>query len=97
MNLVPANSIQREISAASTSTNCLQRGMPCSLSKKVWGPSVGLLDRGWTYVASTIVPMGWLSACGIVQQIHPQMLLLPAPVGAQAPPETEVRRDMPLP
>eukprot|EP00971_Amphidinium_carterae_P061642 1220564-Amphidinium_carterae.1 len=41
--------------------------------------------------------MGWISACGLIQQAHRNMLLQPFPIGIAADGLEEIRRDLPLP
>jgi len=68
-----------------------------TFAQKVWGPDVGLPNLGWTHVAATVVPVGWISACGIVQQVHRNLLLMPRALSAALPADAEITRDNPLP
>ena len=49
------------------------------------------------YPALRFMPMGWQSACGLLQYFHRRLCLLPPPLGAGLDPSREIRRDMPLP
>eukprot|EP00971_Amphidinium_carterae_P267184 5300233-Amphidinium_carterae.1 len=45
---------------------------------------LGLSGAGSCYVASVVVSMGWISACGVVQHLRRNMLLAPLPMGGGA-------------
>ena len=49
------------------------------------------------YPALRVMPMGWQSACGLLQYFHRRLCFLPPPSGAGLDPNREIRRDMPLP
>ncbi|CAJ1445108.1 unnamed protein product, partial [Effrenium voratum] len=60
------------------------------------GSALGLQCR-WTYVAATVVPMGWINAVSLFQHLHRQVGMAPSPKGAGHPAEIEWRRDRPIP
>ena len=39
------------------------------LNRRIWGTDVGKA-RGWYYLASTVVPMGWSWAVEVIEHIH---------------------------
>ena len=49
------------------------------------------------YPALRVMPVGWQSACGLLQYFHGRLFFLPPPLGAGLDPSREIRRDMPLP
>ena len=49
------------------------------------------------YPALRVMPMGWQSACGLLQYFHRRLCFLRPPLGAGLDPSREIRRDMPLP
>ena len=49
------------------------------------------------WAASGVIPMGWLSACGLMQYLRRWLATLPPPRGAGLPRARELRRDMPAP
>ena len=55
------------------------------------------LGRGMTYLAASVIPMGWLNAVSLFQHLHRQIGMSEAPVGAGHPEESEWRRDRPIP
>ena len=52
-------------------------------------------DSSEVYLAATVMPMGWLSAVGILQHAHRRLATVISPQGL--PLSAEVRRDAPLP
>ena len=67
-----------------------------ALEKPVPGHVVGSKEE-WVYLTVKVLPMGWLSAVGVCQYLHRQMLVAPPPLGAGLPMTAELRRDKPLP
>eukprot|EP00438_Fugacium_kawagutii_P035486 Skav230564 [mRNA] locus=scaffold2372:215072:220645:- [translate_table: standard] len=63
----------------------------------VKGSVLGLDHRRTVYVASAVIPMGWLNAVSLFQHLHRQLGMSDEPVGAGFPPELEWRRDRPVP
>ena len=61
------------------------------------GYLVGLPHERETYVACSVIPMGWLSAVSLFQHIHRRLGFAERPLGAQHEPESEWRRDKRIP
>ena len=61
------------------------------------GYIAGLPHLEEVYLASAVIPMGWINAVGLFQHLHRQLGLCPLPQGAQHPEESEWRRDRPVP
>ena len=55
----------------------------------------GSSDCSEIFLAATVMPMGWLSAVGILQHAHRRLATLTSPTGL--PLQAEIRRDAPLP
>jgi len=53
--------------------------------------------KQWEYVASRVIPMGWIQAISLFQHLHRNLGMLQPPVGAGHPEELEWRRDRPVP
>ena len=53
--------------------------------------------KAWEYVASRVIPMGWIQAVSLFQHLHRQVGMLDPPNGAGHPQELEWRRDLPVP
>ena len=68
-----------------------------ALSKPIRRSLVGLEGDEPIYLASCVVPMGWISATGVIQHIHRLMLRQPIPRMSELPASDELRRDQPLP
>lgn len=49
------------------------------------------------WVAVAVLPMGWLSAVGVIQHVHRRILLPALPGAADLDPAAEVRRGLPFP
>ena len=49
------------------------------------------------WVSMNVLPMGWLSAVGLMQHAHRNIMLWPGPAGGNLSPEAETRRDRPQP
>ena len=49
------------------------------------------------YSGLLVMPMGWQSACGLLQYFQRRLWFLPPPLGARLDPSREIRRDMPQP
>ena len=78
----------------------------CFLLEPSWYP-----DRSWKAAAFEsalakepgvdpalrVMPMGWQSACCLLQYFHRRLCFLPPPLRAGLDPSREIRRDMPLP
>ena len=58
---------------------------------------VGLPGPGKVHLCSRVVPMGWISATGVIQHIHRRLLRLPWSEIQALPAASELRRDLPLP
>ena len=58
---------------------------------------VGLPGAGHIHVTSAVVPMGWISATGVIQHIHRRLLRCPRPLEPALETRLEIRRDAPLP
>ena len=56
-----------------------------------------LAKSRFVYPSVHVMPMGWKSACGLLQWYHRQWALSPSPVGAGLPAFREIRKDRPLP
>lgn len=63
------------------------------LDGKYYGKPTGEL---W-HLAARVPPMGWLSAVGVCQHLHRQLLLAKPPSGAGLPRTVELRKDRPFP
>ena len=61
------------------------------------GRIVGRPDRDQVYVASAVIPMGWINAVSLFQHLHRQAGLAREPCGAGRDPAKEWRRDKPVP
>jgi hypothetical protein len=66
-------------------------GKYLTLSKPVRGRVLGLKHNDWTWLTMNVVPMGWLSAVGVIQYLHRQLALRVAGL----PRQLELRRDRP--
>ena len=51
----------------------------------------------WEYVASRVIPMGWIQAVSLFQHLHRQIGMARQPEGAGHAAELEWRRDLPAP
>ena len=51
----------------------------------------------WEYVASRVIPMGWIQAVSLFQHLHRQVGMAEPPHGAGHPKHLEWRRDFPAP
>ena len=60
-----------------------------------WVPNLWAEES--VYPAVAVMAMGWMSSCGLLQQIHRKLCFLPKPMGAGLDPSREVRRDGPVP
>jgi hypothetical protein len=58
---------------------------------------LGLKGEGVTYLACSVIPMGWLSAVSLFQHIHRRMGICKFPEGAGHDQESEWRRDRKIP
>ena len=54
-------------------------------------------SKEWEYVASKVIPMGWIQAVSLFQHLHRQLGMAERPIGAGHPQEIEWRRDKPAP
>ena len=63
----------------------------------VQGKDIGLPSKGLVYLASAVIPMGWVNAVSLFQHLHRQLGISPVPAGAGLPQEMEWRRDCPVP
>ncbi|CAE7175988.1 hypothetical protein AK812_SmicGene26686 [Symbiodinium microadriaticum] len=61
------------------------------------GRIVGRPDVDMIYVASGVIPMGWLNAVSLFQHLHRRAGLMSQPSGAGLVPSQEWRRDRPVP
>ena len=61
------------------------------------GRLVGRPDCALAYVASAVIPMGWINAVSLFQHLHRRAGLAPVPRGAGLDPASEWRRDKPVP
>ncbi len=68
-----------------------------TFARPVHGRCVGQPGQSKVYVASTTVAMGWISATGVCQHIHRNMLRPQFSLSAGLPHEGEWRRDRPAP
>ncbi|CAK0812662.1 unnamed protein product, partial [Prorocentrum cordatum] len=68
-----------------------------ALSKKVSRSCLGLDGTGEVHVAAAVIPMGWVSATGIIQHIHRWLLREWLEGVPPLPEDRELRRDLPLP
>ncbi|CAK0842773.1 unnamed protein product, partial [Prorocentrum cordatum] len=68
-----------------------------ALSKKVSRSCLGLDGAGEVHVAAAVIPMGWVSATGIIQHIHRRLLREWLEGVPPLPEDRELRRDLPLP
>ena len=59
------------------------------------GHEIGLPHKPEVYLASAVIPMGWLSAVSLLQHLHRRLGLESPPVGAGLPRKDEMRRDRP--
>ena len=57
------------------------------------GALFGFKDGRKVKLTVNVVPMGWLSAVGVIQHLHRQLAMKTA----KSPREVELRRDAPLP
>ena len=64
---------------------------------QVPGSLVGLSEATMTYVAASVIPMGWINAVSLFQHLHRQLGLCNEPLGAGLPGDREWRRDRPIP
>ena len=64
-----------------------------AFSRPVPASSLGRSGQGEVWLASRAVPMGWVSACGVIQHIHRRLLQQPLAGLAPLPAGDEVRRD----
>lgn len=64
---------------------------------RVPGSLVGLTSNAMTYVAASVIPMGWINAVSLFQHLHRQLGLQKEPFGANLPEDREWRRDRPIP
>ena len=65
--------------------------------KPVRREASGLDGAGWVRLAVKVVPVGWISATGVMQDVHrrlPQLMHLGIP---SLPSDREIRRDWPVP
>ena len=71
------------------------------MNTKFTAAELGLSGRAEraVYLASTVVPMGWRNAMGLVQYLHRGMLVLGAgsPRCLALPLDREIRKDKPMP
>ena len=61
------------------------------------GHLVGSQDKEMEYVASRVIPMGWIQAVSLFQHLHRQLGMTQPPLGAGHPEELEWRRDRSVP
>ena len=52
---------------------------------------------GWGYLSIRVLPMGWISAVGLMQLMHRRILSAPPPDGAGLPTGAEITKSSPLP
>ena len=71
----------------------IDKPVPGSLSA-AFDPS--LANEPVVYPALRVMPMGWQSACGLLQYFH-RLCFLPPPLGAGLDPSKEIGRDIPSP
>ena len=60
------------------------------------GHLLGLQERE-VYLASSVIPIGWINAVSLFQHLHRQIGIEKPPVGAGHEPSREWRRDRPIP
>eukprot|EP00438_Fugacium_kawagutii_P024959 Skav213216 [mRNA] locus=scaffold2826:647978:650839:- [translate_table: standard] len=63
----------------------------------VKGSVVGMSHIPLVYVASAVIPMGWLNAVSLFQHLHRRLGMANKPIGSGFPQEIEWRRDRPVP
>ena len=61
------------------------------------GAYFGLDPTRLYHLAARVPPMGWVSAVGVCQHLHRQLLKTASPLGAGLPPPCELRKDRVLP
>ena len=61
------------------------------------GQLVGKEQGTMEYVASRVIPMGWIQAVSLFQHLHRSLGMVSEPSGAGHAPEKEWRRDRPVP
>ena len=61
------------------------------------GKEVGLPHLESVYLASAVIPMGWLNAVSLFQHLHRKLGISPVPAGAGLREEQEWRRDRAIP
>eukprot|EP00959_Pyramimonas_sp_CCMP1952_P263282 5505770-Pyramimonas_sp.AAC.1 len=64
--------------------------------RPVPGEVLGLGQKR-VYLATAVLPMGWVLSVLIFHHVHRRLGLLPAPHGALLPGDREWRRDRPVP
>ena len=55
------------------------------LSKPVRGSAIGRPEREWHWPVVRVLPMGWISAVGVMQHLHRKLMITPPPPGRWAP------------
>ncbi|CAK0802495.1 unnamed protein product, partial [Prorocentrum cordatum] len=68
-----------------------------AISKPVRRCVAGLSGKGMIYLAAAVVPMGWISATGVIQHIHRRLLRARHPELRQLSASEELRKDAPIP
>ncbi|CAE8741020.1 unnamed protein product, partial [Polarella glacialis] len=63
-----------------------------ALARPVSRRKIGLAGDGLTYLASRVLPMGWISAVGVMQNVGRMLVSRMPPAGAGIPVAAEVRR-----
>lgn len=61
------------------------------------GEAIGRPECPEVWLASAVIPMGWINSVSLFQHLHRQLGLQPEPSGAGLPANDELRRDRPLP
>ena len=77
-----------------SSFQAINKTVPGSLAAEF---DSSLANEHVVYPALRVMPMGWQSACGLLQYFHRRLCFLPPPLGSGLDPSREIRRDMPLP
>ena len=68
-----------------------------ALREPVPSEFLGLTPGRLVWLASAVIPMGWVLAVLVFQRLHRRLCLRQPPLGAGLPEDVEWRRDRPLP
>ena len=63
----------------------------------VEGRFLGMPEKDEVWLASKVIPMGWINSVSLFQHLHRGIGLQPEPLGAGLEGDTEMRRDRPVP